>query len=167
MTTINQADADAIADRVNCFGIGAWLLALLAQLGAQPPGALAAPRTRVPLSLPQAGLSLQLFRRNGPGGVDWAEEIVLERVTFAAARSALPFNLDSQTETPASARAKLSANMTGPGARMGYVLDDARIVELTFLPSSLGLHSVVVARLGSELDYTQLSVLFSPTNAHP
>ena len=148
---IDTATADAIAHRVNCYGIGAWLIALLRSLGAALPSGLAVVRARVPLELPQHGLRFTLYAREGAGQPDWADGLVLERAEFRAGRASLPFGLDVQAETFASAGARLSTDTAGGSARASYFLPDGRVVELTFKPGGAGLASVLVARLGSEM----------------
>ena len=49
---IDAATADAIASRVNCYGIGAWLAGLLGSLSAALPAGLVVARARVPVDLP-------------------------------------------------------------------------------------------------------------------
>ncbi len=150
---VDRALAAEIAVRINRYGIGPWLLALLDQLGLPVPDGLAAPRTRVTLTHDRAGLELVLYRREKTGVPGWADALVLERARLTPPQAALPYRLDEFAETFATAQTKLSINHTGPGTRVSYFLDEARVVELTFVPGGSGLTSVLLAALGSELPF--------------
>ena len=157
--------ADAIAARVNTFGIGPWLLDVGVWLGYEG-------RAWLPQSLAEApknidgrprGVMLQLrtlptfaalpppFRFN---------HIVLEAAVFGGqsarahpAMCALPFGLDPAKETPDSAARKFgvsprASNRDDPDA-MCYALDDGHEVEVIFQPSlHSGIKGVWVRRPG-------------------
>lgn len=169
-----HAWAQEIAERINCHGIGAWLAELAHGLDVPLPALLPEPPlTQHASSVPSRGLHLVLTHPHA-GHVDVGdpERWELTEATFfflpgeaGVWRDALPFNLDAQTETPASAQAKLGDDTSGlsPRAlvqgdrRMSYFLDDARVVELTFRADMVGLERLHIVRLGSAQDYADVS----------
>ena len=146
---LDVATADAIAARVNCYGIGEWMKALFHQLDENVPESLA--NERVTVEMPRHGLSLVLYRRDAIGGPNG---IVLDRAQFDGRPCSLPFALDATTTTPAIARTKLSTDTVRSGQRTSYFLDDGRVVELTFQPNDRGITRVLVARLGPAMLWT-------------
>ena len=146
-TLPDAATADAIAARVNTYGIDAWLEDLLHRFGERVPQGPAGERMTV--DLPRTGLSLVLYRRDTTGGPD---VIVLDRAQFDGRLCPLPFGLDAATTTQAIARTKLSTDTVSSGERTSYFLNDGRVVELTFQPSR-GITRLLVARLGPANPY--------------
>jgi len=158
--------ANAIAERVNCYGIGLWLPTLQAWLGVEPEAWLS-DQASTPLDIVASARGVVLRMRPLPSLTTTPapfrnQHWVLEDALFdgAAARErpsvcALPFGLDPVAETPASARLKLHTDdiVVGKGEakqRMSFFLDDARIVELSFGQDMTGIEQLRVVRLGAE-----------------
>ena len=157
--------ADAIAARVNTFGLGLWFKDLEGWLGLD--GQTWLPQSvddgHLDLPVPLRGLQLRLYaldtytRAPEPFRM---HHIVLERAHFDARAAAerpqtcaLPFGLDPRLTTPDSAEATLKPNevATGrsdAGPSVSYFLDDHRVVGVDFLPGSQGIETVTVVRLG-------------------
>ena len=158
--------ADEIADRVNCFGIGAWLDKLSALAGV-PIQAPEDPKERKTIALEPLGLEVTLRRHDDPAHVR-ADQVVLDIATFDVAEAVLPFGLDAATLTLETAKAMLSHDTAGGRSvdikngnlDVTYFLEDARFVVLGFAPSLVGLTKCTVRRLGGEVDYRDIDRLF-------
>ncbi len=147
--------SEQIAVRVNCHGIGDWLSWLAVSHGKTFydlfPIAAAAQHE---IPLPQRGVTLVL-RHPHAGDAEMAdpERWILESAIFDPLTASLPFGLDARSETPDTAKAKLSGDIVVRDLRVSYFLPDARVVELTFTPGLKGLTGVQVVRLGAEMEY--------------
>lgn len=158
--------ADEIADRVSCFGIGAWLekLSALAGVALDAPED---PKQRTVIALEPLGVEVTL-RRHDDAALSRADQVVLETAAFDAADAVLPFGLDAATIDLATAKAMLSHDTAGGcsvDVRDGnldvtFFLEDARFVVLGFGPSLVGLTTCVVRRLGGYVDHRELDRLF-------
>lgn len=148
-----------IADRINCHGIASWLRQLAAALDKSFHDLVPiAPAARHEIDISEWGITLTLSHPHA-GHVEIGDpnRWVLESARFHPL-AALPFDLDARNETPDSAKAKLSddtvaGNSTAGDLRISYFLDDARVVELTFVPGMKGLANVLVVRLGTGMEY--------------
>ena len=166
--------ADALCTRINCYSLGAWLAELAHHLDV-PLSALlpVPPLPRHEFTVPRRGLHL-VFAHPHAGHVDVGDperwELTEAKFFFLPGepgvwRDAAPFALDPGTETPASAKQKLSDETSGLSSRaiaqgdrrMSYFLDDARVVELTFRAGMVGLERIHIVRLGSAQDYADVS----------
>lgn len=163
--------ADAICDRINCYGLSGWLADL--QTWMQAPDERWLPsNANDPLDIasPVRGVTLRmrpLSTLNTTPPPFRLQHWVLEHAIFngAAARQraefcGLPFSLDSVREKPRDAGDKLKTKdvVVGTGTesetrRISYFLDDGRIVEITFGLDGEGIERVWVVRLGPELQY--------------
>ena len=157
MTTDATTWSNQIAERINCYGLADWLRQLAAWLNTTPHGLIpVAPVDRLEIDLPERGLHL-IFNHPHAGNTAIADfdRWVLEQAIFYPS-AALPFGLDAQVETSASAQAKLGddsaggspRNIAAGDRRISCFLDDARVVELSFGPQMTGLTRVWLVRLG-------------------
>lgn len=159
-----QQWADAIAARVGTYGNGHWWPPLGAWLNL--PGLQWLPQAsgagRVTIQSADRAVSLVLYALPTH---DRAPEharlhhIVLDAVRFDAAQvrqhpdaAALPFALDANGETPASAGRKFTGAVMfqGRGARaatISWTLNDSRVVELQFQDGMQALVAVQVVKL--------------------
>lgn len=157
--------ADEIADRVNCFGIGAWLEKLSALAGV-PLDAPDDPEERATVALEPLGVEVTL-RRHRDQALSRADQVVLEIASFDVADATLPFGLDAATLDLETAKATLSRDTAGGRSvdvRDGnldvtFFLKDARFVVLGFTPSMVGLTRCVVQRLFGEVDHREIDRL--------
>lgn len=172
MTTQEIHWAQQIADRINRYGIGRWLAALAENLDVSF-SALApeCPSAKYTFTAPRKGLQIVLTHPHADH-VDigdperWqltAAKFYLLKGEFGVWNNTLPFDLNSESETPNSAKNKLSNDTSGfafqtiarGDRRISYFLDDARVVELTFRFGMVGLECVHVVRLGSAQFYDE------------
>lgn len=157
--------ADAIAARVNTFGIGLWLLDVGVWLGYEGRSWLPQCPAETPQNIDGRPRGLALRLRPLPTFIALPQpfrlnHIVLEAAVFGGqsarehpAMCALPFGLDPAKETPDSAAHRFGVS---PCASDGdnpdtvrYVLDDGREVEVIFQPSfHSGIKGVWVRRPG-------------------
>ena len=147
--------------RVNCYGIGRWLEAFAFGLGVTLPDVGLSPGVRL-VTPRSSGVALTLYRLPDPwpATADPRDRIVLERVEFTPP-TALPLGLDAATETPDSARLKLSSDTAGGSVadlatgdtRISFFMPAARGIELSFDTNLVGFGRVVLARLGIALDW--------------
>lgn len=151
--------SEEVYERVNCYGIGAWLEAYAQSLSQSLSGIQLLPGIR--RVTPQAsGVALTLYRLASSDPADELDQIVLERIEFETP-TLFPLGLDAATDTPASASAKLSADIVGGtqsdfaagNMRVSYFMPAARVVVLTFNAGLVGFGRVVLARLGTPLDW--------------
>jgi len=153
--------ADAIASRVNNYGIGEWLPALGEWLGFSDdrwlPRSREEGRLRVPA--PRRGLQLQLYMLEADkanGTRKKGDRIVLEEAVFNGEliaieprNGAFSFGLDAQNDTPDSVAQKIGHyDIVGNNTERSYFLEDARVVGVTFNRHLHGIHKVQVVRLG-------------------
>jgi hypothetical protein len=155
--------ADAICDHIGCAGMGDSLPSLARALGITPEALTPTPpQSPHVVQLPEQGISLVL-RHLDAGDVDEGapDRWLITDVLFDDAwPSPLPFGLDARGETPATAEKKLGRDTTGLSQsavnrgdrRQSFTLDDARVVELFWKPSLVGIDRVWVVRLGVHLD---------------
>lgn len=159
---------NAIADRVNCCGMGDWLDALADHGGTVLRAPLGRGREMIDIPIVKLGLTVTLFRHPDER-LSEQDQVVMQQARFDAARAALPFGLDAHRITPAQARDILSYDTAGcrtadlkrNDTRMTFFLpEDARIVALTFNPSLVGITSCAILRLGGEIPYPEISSFF-------
>ncbi len=169
--THHDLSSDAIADRVNCYALGAWIDALAENGGVMLQAPLGAGRQRVDIPIVTLGITVTLFRKVDDA-LSEEDQVVFHRVFFDPLRAILPFGLDGRTITPDRAKTALgddtsggrSADIALGDTRVSYFLpEDARTVQLTFHPSMLGIAEVQVFRLGGEIPYRDVNRLFGPT----
>jgi hypothetical protein len=165
----------ALAERVNRHGIAEWLHAFALWLG-KTVGELtpAHPQARHQVVAARYGLILQM-RHPHAGHVSecdpqrWviydAKFNLIRRAApnpnaqpFGIWSAPLPYALDAEHETPASAQVKLTDNLVGGGwqaiaggdRRIAYFLPQAIAVELTFRTGMTGLEMLAITGLGRE-----------------
>lgn len=160
--------SDAIADRVNCYALGAWIDALADNGRVVLRAPLDAGRQRVDIPIVTLGLTVTLFRKVDDA-LSEEDQVVFHRVSFDPLRAILPFGLDGRAITPDSAKAALgddtaggrSADLARGDTRVSYFLpEDARVVQLAFHSSMTGIAELQVFRLGGEIPYQDLIGLF-------
>ena len=142
-----------LARRVGYRGLGSWLPGLGGWLGTTQPFP-----PLVALQFVTAAGQGVAVRLHDPdwrsGGSAAADAWVLYDVTLARG-APLPFGLDTVSETPATARAKLSSDISwdpGPagsgfGPAVTHFLPDLRVVIVRFGPGSVGVDQVTLTRL--------------------
>ena len=118
--------AQQIADHINCHGISTWLAELALGLDMPLPALLPEPPlSRHKFAVPGRGLHLVLAHPHA-GHVEVGDperwELTEAKFFFLPGEpgvwcAALPFDLDAQTETPESAKQKLSDETSGLSAR--------------------------------------------------
>ncbi len=163
--------ADAIAARVNAYGLGPWLVELGAWIGLDEAPWLPQSPEDGHLDIPSPLRALQLrvyaldsftrapkrFRLN---------HVVLERVAFNARMvaehpdtCALPFGLDPRTATAQAIEAILAPREVKPDPqrhahRVCYTLDDGRVVGVDFARGGSGIEYVHVLRPAKPTPWT-------------
>lgn len=78
-------------------------------------------------------------------------------------RGDLPFELDTEQETPTSAFTKLGTDtndlsqtpLAKGDRRQSWFLDDARVIELRWRENLIGLEQVAISRLGMPQDFQE------------
>lgn len=164
----SPALADAIFQRINCRNIGTWLKELAMTLDVPAQALMPIPTVaRHEFCAPEHGLRLVLTHPHA----GYVEEGDIDRWIIAEAQfnvpaqagpgevCRLPFDLDAENETPASASDKLDGDSIGLSERslaqgdlrQSYFLDDALVVEITWRAELRGIERVWVVRMGSEL----------------
>lgn len=168
--TFQDLSSDAIADRVNCYAMGAWIDALAHNGGVALNVPLSGGRARVDVPIASLGIDVTLFRK-ADDTLSEADQVVFHRVSFDPLHAVLPFGLDGRSLTPASAKNALgddtaggrSADLARGDTRISYFLpEDARVVQLTFDASMTRLTEMQVFRLGGEIPYRDVPRLFGP-----
>jgi hypothetical protein len=155
--------ADAICDHIGCAAMGDSLPSLARALGITLEALTPTPPKNPHIvRLPDRGISLVL-RHLDAGEVEVGDPgrwLITDVLFDAVWPSPLPFGLDAQGETQATAQKKLGFDTTGLSQaavnrgdrRQSFTLDDARVVELFWKPSLVGIDRVWVVRLGAHLD---------------
>ena len=155
---------NAMARRINCYGMGAWLEQLLGWLGQGLPDAAAPLRERIEIASGQCDIRITLYRerRSGPNPSwnDW----VLSQAQFGPGAD-LPLGLKAPIDTPATVSAKLGPEGARGGAgapgkrglRISYFLPGGIVVGATYGPDEQGIASVVLLRLGAALDWNGIA----------
>ena len=167
----HDLSSDTIADRVNCYALGAWINALADNGGVVLQAPLGAGRQRVDVPIITLGLTVTLFRKVDDA-LSEEDQVVFHRVSFDPLRAILPFGLDGRAITPDGAKAALGRRH-GRGAkrRPSRAAIPAspiscrkmrRVVQLTFHPAMTGIADVQVFRLGGEIPYGDVDLLFGP-----
>ncbi|MGO4870158.1 MAG: hypothetical protein ACLPGW_06040 [Roseiarcus sp.] len=157
---------DEAVIRVGRHGVADWLEAAAARLGAPLGRALsAAPRQYLDFADARRQIAIRL---NYPF---WESVRVADRQAWIlyelkldASNVALPFGLDARTETPESAKRKLSTD-TVKGRRedfdrgdfeVTHFLPDGLIVVVEFRRDLVGIASLTISRLGVSSDFRTL-----------
>lgn len=158
------SQADAICDHIGCAGMGERLSALARALEVTTETLMPTPPLALhPVPLPDRGICLVLrYPAESAFEVADPDRWTISDVIFDAARWAgpLPFGLDAQRETPTTAQQKLGVDKTGLSQtavrggdrRQSFTLEDARIVELLWKPSLVGIDRIWVVRMGKPLE---------------
>ena len=152
---------DDAFDRINCFGIGAWLATAFEELGQTWPPSSLKPDTDY-VTQRSRGLVFAISRI-ATSLPNWHDELVLARIE-GDATAQMPLTLDPRMETLASTEEKLSptaidgspADVAVGDCRVSFFLNDARVVELRFLPNLVGFDRILMARLGAALDWREI-----------
>jgi hypothetical protein len=154
---------NAIARRINCFGMGDWLEQLLGWLGQGLPNAAAPLQEKIEIASTQRDVRITLYRIQqsaaSPSWDDW----VLSQAQFGPGAD-LPLGLKASIDTPATVQVKLgpegargSAVAPGKGGlRISYFLPGGIVVGNTYGPDDEGITSVILLRLGVALDWRTL-----------
>lgn len=159
--TEDRRVVEELALWVGHYGLGAVFPRVAAWLGV-PSDWLegGGPSTRRVLDCPARGVRLELeyvlkeTRRRPADG--WA----LREIFVTPPEGDAPFGLSARTETPESARVKLSDDVVGGRTadfqegdlRITHFLDDGRAVEVRFLPGMVGFDRVWIVRMGAAMD---------------
>ncbi len=148
-------EADTIVANIKRPGRGPYLESLFQWAGIANPFPSPAARASALFTSPSRHLTFQTLQVPYPAKQHEWDDIVLEQVVFGA-QAGLPFMLDAGSETPASARLKLSRDTVGGDTaaiargdrRVSYFMFDATVIEVTFEPGMTGITQVLAARLG-------------------
>lgn len=166
--TSTDFDANALADRVNCYALGSWIDELADRGGVPLRAPLGQGRNKVAIPIVKMGLTVTLFRHAGEE-LSEQDQIVFYRVAFDPTRARLPFGIDGRSLTPAQAMRIVSNDAAGGRRadfqrgdfRVSHFLPaDARVVEVTFQPTLVGISTLTVFRLGGEIPYDTLDRRF-------
>ena len=156
------SQADAICAHVGCQAMGDRLenLARAFNLPAQAlmPVPCKSPHT---VLLSERGVRITLHHPDA-GAVEVGNPnrwVITDMLFGAAWQGPLPFGLDALIETPTTAIQKLGDDMTRLSQsaidrgdlRQSFTLNDARVVELLWKPTLIGIDRVWVVRLGQPL----------------
>jgi hypothetical protein len=157
-----KSQADAISDHVGCLNMGDRLENLARALNLQPQALMPVPcKSPHTVLLNERGMRITLTHPDaGMVEVGNPNRWVITDVLFGAAwHGPLPFGLDALKETPTTAVQKLGDDMTRLSQsaidrgdlRQSFTLNDARVVELLWKPTLIGIDRVWVVRLGKPL----------------
>jgi hypothetical protein len=154
---------NAMARRINCFGMGAWLEQLLGWLGRGMPNAAAPLQEKIELASSQRDIRITLYRIQQSGPSPSWDDWVLSQAQFGPGAD-LPLALKASIDTPATVSAKLgpegargAAVAPGNGGlRISYFLQGGIVVGNTHGPDEQGITSVILLRLGAPLDWRTL-----------
>ncbi|MCX8254982.1 protein of unknown function [Beijerinckiaceae bacterium RH AL1] len=132
--TFQDLSSDAIADRVNCYAMGAWIDALAHNGGVALNVPLSGGRARVDVPIASLGIDVTLFRK-ADDTLSEADQVVFHRVSFDPLHAVLPFGLDGRSLTPASAK---TPSVTTPPAAAVRTLRAATHASATSCPRMRG-----------------------------
>jgi hypothetical protein len=155
---------NAMARRINCYGMGAWLEQLLGWLGRGLPDAAAPLQEKIEIGSAQRDIRITLYRIQQSGPRPSWDDWVLSQAQFGPGAD-LPLGLKASIDTPATVSAKLGPEGARGGAvapgkgglRISYFLPGGIVVGNTYGPDDEGITNVILLRLGAALDWNEIA----------